>query len=140
MLRLNKRFLDLSSIQLDDSHTPAKNGGQAVAYQGRKAAKTTTSLFVADNTGVMLACATPQAGNHHDSFEIEKLFEELCSLLESVKINLKGLFLNADSGFDAQTLRQACEQREIQANIALNPRSAPSQTGEWVYFDRNGGP
>lgn len=135
VLRLNKRFLDLSSIQLDGSHTRAQNGGQAVAYQGRKAAKTTTSLFLADNTGVMLACATPQAGNHHDLFEIEQLFEELCSLLESAKINLKGLFLNADSGFDAQNLRQACEQREIQANIARNPRSAPSPTAEWAYFD-----
>lgn len=64
VLRLNKRFLDLSSLQLDGSHTPAKNGGGAVGYQGRKAAKTTTSLFLADNTGLMLACATPQAGNH----------------------------------------------------------------------------
>jgi transposase len=135
VLRLNKRFLDLSSIQLDGSHTPAKNGGQAVGYQARKAAKTTTSLFLADNTGLMLACATPQAGNHHDLFEIEKLFEELCLLLESAQINLKGLFLNADSGFDAQNLRLACANREIQANIALNPRSANEPPIGWAYFD-----
>ncbi|WP_420147907.1 IS5 family transposase [Spirosoma sp.] len=135
VLRLNKRFLDLSSIQLDGSHTPVKNGGQAVGYQGRKAAKTTTSLFLADNTGLMLACATPQAGNHHDLFEIEKLFEELCLLLESAKINLKGLFLNADSGFDAQNLRVACVNREIAANIAVNPRSVTEQPIDWVYFD-----
>lgn len=135
VLRLNKRFLDLSSMQLDGSHTRAKNGGQAVGYQGRKAAKTTSSLFLADNSGVMLSCATPQAGNHHDLFEIETLFEELCVLLESAQINLKGLFLNADSGFDAQNLRLACEKREIQANIAANPRSAVSQTTKWTYFD-----
>ena len=135
VLTLNKRFLDLSSIQLDGSHTPAKNGGQAVGYQGRKVARTTTSLFLADNTGLMLACATPQAGNHHDLFEIEVLFEELCQLLESANISLKGLFLNADSGFDAHNLRLACEQREIQANIALNRRSALSQAGVWAYFD-----
>lgn len=135
VLRLNKRFLDLSSIQLDGSHTPAKNGGQAVGYQGRKAAKTTTSLFLADNTGLMLACATPQAGNHHDLFEIEKLFEELCVLLESAQLNLKGLFLNADSGFDAQNLRLACANREIQATIGVNPRSANEPLIEWVYFD-----
>jgi len=135
VLRLNKRFLDLSTIQLDGSHTPANNGGQAVGYQGRKATKTTTSLFLADNTGLMLACATPQAGNHHDLFEIEKLFEELCALLELAQINLKGLFLNADSGFDAQNLRLACARREIQANIALNPRSAHEPPTDWTYFD-----
>lgn len=135
VLRLNKRFLDLSSLQLDGSHTRVKNGGQAVGYQGRKAAKTTTTLFLADNSGIMLACATPQAGNHHDLFEIDNLFEELCALLESVQIDLKGLFLNADSGFDAQNLRLACEQREIQANIAANPRSRVGTPAEWTYFD-----
>ena len=71
VLRLNKRFLDLSSRQLDGSHTLAEKGGQAVGYQGRKAARTTTSLFLADNSGVLLACATPQAGNHHGLVETE---------------------------------------------------------------------
>ncbi|PRY30390.1 putative transposase of IS4/5 family DUF4096 [Spirosoma oryzae] len=55
--RLNKQFLNCSSIQLDGSHTPAKNGGEAVGYQGRKAAPTTNTLFMADNQGGMLACA-----------------------------------------------------------------------------------
>lgn len=135
VLRLNKRFVDLSSAQLDGSHTPAKNGGQAVGYQGRKAANTTTGLFVADNAGVMLACATPQAGNHHDVFAIEALFEELCVLLESAEINLKGLFLNADSGFDAQPLRLACQRREIHANIAANPRAGAKESDDYRYFD-----
>ena len=36
LLRINKSKLDMSSIQLDGSHTPAKKGGEAVAYQGRK--------------------------------------------------------------------------------------------------------
>lgn len=124
-------------MQLYGSHTPAKNGPQAVGYQGHKAAKTTTSLFFADNSGVMLACSIPQAGNHHDLFEIEKLFEELCVLLESVQINLKGLSINADSGFDAQNLRQACEKREMQANIAANPRSTVGTLVEKSYFDED---
>jgi len=42
-------LLDLSSIQLNGSHTPANNGGVAVGYQGRKAARTTNALFVVDN-------------------------------------------------------------------------------------------
>lgn len=82
-----------------------------------------------------MARATP-----HHLFEIETLFEELCVLLESVQINLKGLLLNrtgapADSGFDAQHLRLACEKREIQANMATNPRSAILQPTQWTYFD-----
>lgn len=77
-----------------------------------------------------MARATP-----HDLFEIEKLFEELCVLLESAQVNLKGLFLNADSGFDSQNLRVLCANREIEANIALNPRSTHEQQIAWTYFD-----
>ena len=62
-LRLHRRALDLSSVQLDGSHTLAKNGGAAIGYQGRKAGRTTNALFLADNQGLPLAVATPQAGN-----------------------------------------------------------------------------
>lgn len=135
VLRLNRRLLDLSSVQLDGSHTPAKNGGAAVGYQGRKAARTTNLLFLADNTGQPLACATPQAGNHHDLFAIEALFAELCHVLEAAQLALEGLFLNADSGFDATALRQACFARDIEANIARNPRAGRQPSTDEPYFD-----
>ena len=51
LLRENGAHLDCSSVQLDGRHTPAKNGGEAVGYQGRKKARTTTALFLADNRG-----------------------------------------------------------------------------------------
>ena len=49
ILKSNLSHLDLSSIELDGSHTPAKNGGNAVGYQGRKAANTTNALFLSAN-------------------------------------------------------------------------------------------
>lgn len=64
ILLKNRKFLDLSSIELDGSHTPAKNGGDAVGYQGRKACNTTNALFVSDSQGVILSMSTPQAGQH----------------------------------------------------------------------------
>lgn len=96
ILTNNLKYLDLSSIEFDGSHTPAKNGGDAVGYQGRKASNTTNALFISDNQGVMLAMSTPQEGQHHDLFQIQVLFEEICTLLKEAEINLKGLFLNAD--------------------------------------------
>ena len=81
LLRENGAHLDCSSVQLDGSHPPAKNGGEAIGYQDRKAARTTNLLFLTDNQGQPLACATPQAGNHHDLFGIKALFDELCDLV-----------------------------------------------------------
>lgn len=135
ILSAHKNKLDLSSIQLDGSHTPCKQGGEAVGYQGRKKAKTTNNLFLADNQGQMLACASAQAGEHHDLFDIETLFEELCEILTKAGINLRGLFLNADAGFDSQELRKLCELKQIEANIAFNSRNTVIKTNEHQYFD-----
>jgi hypothetical protein len=101
LLKKNRFYLDLSSAELDGSHTPAKNGGVAVGYQGRKSCKTTNALFVSDSQGFILAMATSQEGQHHDLFEIQKLFDEICTILKSASINLDGLFLNADTGSKA---------------------------------------
>jgi len=106
-----------------------------VGYQGRKKARTTTALFLADNQGQPLACATPQAGNHHDSFQLAALFEELCMLLEAADIAVAGMFLNADSAFDTNELCQACATRNSEANIDRNRRATDWQIDNVTFFD-----
>ena len=135
LLHLHKPRLNLSSIRLDGSHTRTHTGGAAIGYQGRKAARTTNLLFLADNTGQPLACATPQAGNHHDLFAIETSFGELYDLVEEVRISLDGLFLHADSGFDASSLGDDCFRRGIEANIAQKPHSGQKEAAADSYFD-----
>ena len=134
ILKAHKALLDLSSMQLDGSHTPAKGGGENMGYQGRKAAKTTNALFFVDKNGQPVAMATPQRGNRHDLYEIKTLFEQMCQSLEDADITVKGIFLNADAGFDAEELRTLCGEKEIEANIADNPRNGTlSQT--YQHFD-----
>ena len=112
----------MSSIQLDRSHTPAKRGGEAVGYQGRKASKTINSLFLADNQGQMLA--SPQEGQRNDLYNIKALFEELCQMLVKAGISINGLFLNANSGFDSKELRQICKDKKVEVNIDVNSRNS----------------
>jgi transposase len=130
ILSSNLKYLDLSSIQFDGSHTPSKNGGDAVGYQGRKACNTTNSLFMADNQGVMLSMSTPQEGQHHDLFQIQQLFDEICTLLKEAGIDLKDLFLNADPGFDSEEFRQACQKEKIVPNVKSNQRNSANQEKE----------
>ena len=134
ILTQNRQHLDMSSVELDGSHTPAKNGGDAVGYQGRKASKTTNALFLSDSQGVMLALSTPQAGQHHDLFQIQLLFDELCGLLKAAGLDLKGLFLNADPGFDSADFAAACEKEEIMANVKENTRN--SAKAEFAVYQR----
>jgi len=135
LLARKKACLDLSSAQLDGSHTCSKGGGQAVGYQGRKASNTTNSLFIADNAGQMIAMSTPKEGSHHDLFEIEGSFKEMIDQLESAGIDTRGIFLNADAGFDSKEFRGICIRGEIEPNIKANPRNAKHENQEEHYFD-----
>ena len=101
-----------------------------MCYQGRKVCNTTNSLFMSDNQGVMLSMSTPQQGQHHDLFEIQTLFNEICAMLKEAGISLDGLFLNADPGFDSDLFKEACEKENIIPNVKQNPRNSGNQEPE----------
>ncbi|WP_193788629.1 IS5 family transposase [Rufibacter ruber] len=134
LLKSKRSLLDLSCVQLDGSQTICKNGGECIGYQGRKAARTCNSLFLADNQGVLLACSPPVSGTRHDLFEIEHVLGQLSGLLEEAGIETAGLFLNADAGFDSQQFRVQCSRLGIEANVPVNPRNGQGGD-EYVYFD-----
>ena len=123
VLANHKDKIDLSNIQLDGSHTPAKRGGEQTGYQGRKKCKTTNLLLLTDSKGIPLACGTPLAGNHHDSYNLVPTVDKMMSGLQASGIPTEGLFLNADSGFDQADFRAYCDNKEIIHNIDQNPRN-----------------
>jgi len=67
-------------------------------------------IFLTDQQGIPLAYYEPVAGNHHDLFEIEQTMSKLTETLSDSLIAIKGLFMNANAGFDRQKLRTLCEQ------------------------------
>ncbi len=79
--------------------------------------------------------ATPQAGNQHDTFGLERVFAELYDLPEATELRREGLFLNADKAFGVTALRQACTRRGIEANIPRNRRSADWQADDDTPLD-----
>ncbi len=128
--------MDLSSVQLDGSHTKCRLGGQSVGFQPRKMAKTTNSIFFLDNLGQILAFGSPKSGNFHDLNDIETILNEILTLLEEAKIDHKGLFLNADAGFDSRDLRKFLNEKEIMGNIPKNPRNGESSDEDFFIFDK----
>jgi len=134
LLSKYKSKLDLSSSDLDGSHTTALKGGQEVGYQGRKKRKTTNALYLTDRQGLPIAMSEPISGNHNDLFDIEVHFEEVTATLEQAEISLDGLFLNADPGFDSLELRQQCDAKGIIANFKENKRTNKKCTNDH-YFD-----
>ncbi len=123
ILERHKHLLDLSSIQLDGTHTVCKRGGAAAAYQGRKRATTTNLLLITDNQGIPLACSHPIAGNHNDAHHLVTHFKEMLHKIEDCNISTQGLFLNADAGFDVNDFRMYCNNNEIIDNICANKRN-----------------
>lgn len=136
ILKRHRDRLDLSSVDLDGSHTPCKRGGEAVQYQGRKRMKTTNALYLTDRQGLPLAMSEPVAGNRNDLYEIEVQFEVVTATLDQADIGTDGLFLNADAGFDSKDFRAACSAKEINANICFNKRNGSADDRD-EYFDQD---
>jgi len=123
LLEKYKHLLDMSSIQLDGTHTPTKRGGEAVAYQGRKRSKTSNMLIITDSQGIPLACSEPIAGNHNDAFELVENVDKMLNNIRLSNISTEGLFLNADAGFDTKEFRASCFRNDIIDNIDKNKRN-----------------
>jgi len=88
ILKKHKHLLDLSSIQLDGTHTPAKRSGESVAYQGRKK---TNTLIMTDSQGIPLVWCHPIAGNNNDAFKASLI------TFDTNYLHWKGLILLAFS-------------------------------------------
>ena len=74
ILSRHRSFLDMSSVDLDGSHTTTLHGGECCGYQGRKK-RTTTN--VTDRQGIPLAMSTPVSGSHNDLHNISLVLQDL---------------------------------------------------------------
>lgn len=115
--------LDLSQLNLDGSHTLAKKGGESVAYQSRKRAKTSNILPITDANGYIVACTGVIAGNHNDAFNLKTHLQAAFRSMKRLGLTIAGAFFNADSAFDTRQARQVCFSYGVIPNIAENRRN-----------------
>ncbi|MCL4863926.1 MAG: hypothetical protein KJZ93_31250, partial [Caldilineaceae bacterium] len=115
--------LDLSQLNLDGSHAMAKKGGESVAYQGRKRAKTSNILPIMDANGYLLASTGMVAGNHNDAFNLKRHLQAAFKSMKRLGLNIEGAFFNADSAFDTRDARKVCFNYGVIPNIAENKRN-----------------
>jgi transposase len=121
-----KDQLDTSVLNVDGSHVVAKKGGEAVAYQGRKKAKTSNILPVTDHNGYILATTEIIAGNHNDAYELKDHLQAAFKAIKHLGVSITGAYFNADSGFDTRETRKVCFNHHLIPNIAENKRNRKS--------------
>ena len=139
LLDKHRREFDMSSVDLDGSHTAALRGGEHVGYQGRKKRKTTNALYLTDRQGLPIVMSSPQSGEHHDVHDIEEVMKAMFDDLKKANVRVDGLFLNADAGFDCDILRSVLERNEIIPNICINrQRKEPDDiiVDDMLYAER----
>ena len=115
--------LDLSELNLDGTHSVAKKGGEAVAYQSRKKAKTSNILPIMDANGYIVASTDIVAGNHHDAFDLKPHLQSAFTSLKRLGLDIQGAFFNADSAFDTTAARKTCFNHGVVPNIPENKRN-----------------
>lgn len=80
LLSKHRDKLNMSSVDLDGSHTRTTKGEEFVGYQGRKKSNTANALYLADRRGIPLAISEPISDEHHDLYEIEKSMSSILKL------------------------------------------------------------
>ena len=129
--------LDTHHLNLDGSHAPAKKGGEAVAYQGRKKAKTSNVLPITDANGFILASTGIVAGNHNDAFELKDNLRNAFGFIKRLGVQIAGSYFNADAAFDTKAARKVCFNHKVVPNIVENTRGRKKpKRGRKRLFDR----
>ena len=115
--------LDLQQMNLDGSQAIAKKGGQCVAYQARKRAKTSNILPITDKHGYVVASTGIVAGNHNDAFNLKPHLQHAFKAMKRLGLVIAGAFFNADSAFDTKEARKVCFNHQVVPNMAENKRN-----------------
>lgn len=115
--------LDTSNLNLDGSHAIAKKGGDGVAYQGRKRAKTSNILPITDRNGFIIASTDIIPGNHNDAWQLSAHLKSAFKSLKRLGISIAHAFFNADAAFDTRAARKICFNYRLIPNIPFNPRN-----------------
>jgi DDE superfamily endonuclease len=115
--------LDLSELNLDGTHCLAKKGGELVAYQGRKKAKTCNILPIMDKHGYVVASTGILSGEHNDAFNLKAHLQTAFKQMKQLGLVLKGAYFNADMAFDTRDARKTCFNHELIPNIPENSRN-----------------
>lgn len=122
IVALNRSQLDLSLAHFDGTHSLAAKGGKQVGYHHKSKRKTSNTLWLVDANGLVVSYVSPYAGNRNDLYKIELHVEALIGDLKLKGINPDGIFINADTGFDALCLRHLCERFGIHLNAPFQKR------------------
>jgi hypothetical protein len=117
--------LDTHHLNLDGSQAIAKKGGEEVAYQGHKKAKTSNVLPITDANGCILATTGIVAGNHNDAFELKDNLRTAFKFIKGLGISIAGSYFNADSAFDTKAARWSCFNHQLIPNSALANSPSP---------------
>jgi len=115
--------LSLSELNFDGTHAIAKKGGESVAYQGRKKAKTTNILPITDGYGFIIASTGLIAGNHNDAFNLKEHLQTAFKSMKQLGLKIEGAFFNADKAFDTKSARKTCFNYGLIPNMLENKRN-----------------
>jgi len=133
-----EKTLNLSELNLDESHIIAKKGGESVAYQGRKRAKTSNILPITDKNGYVIASTPLVAGNHNDAFELKDHLQVAFKSMKRLGLDYQGAYFNADSAFDTKAARKVCFNHGVIPNMAGNKRNRKTvKRGRKRLFNRD---
>src|SRR6266446_3555687 len=114
--------LDLRILHGDGTNTVAKKGGDGLGYSGHKHQKGEKVIAIIENNGYVLAPLPVAPVNEADTVLFPEGLKALKRVAKLTGLDLKGVYLNLDGGFDSKSNRKAIFNAGMIPNIKENPR------------------
>jgi hypothetical protein len=114
--------LDLSVLHGDGSVTPAKKGGDMVAYNGHKKMKGETILPVVDRNVNVLSPYVTAPANHNESPLCKQVIDGLKTICKKTGLIITGSIFSWDAAIDCP------KNRKIIFNAGMTPNINEKQT------------
>jgi transposase len=118
-----QHHLDLSILHGDGSNTVAKKGGDGIGYSGHKHQKGEKVLAIVENNGFVLAPLLVAPVNEADTVLLPDGLNALKRVARLADLEVEGVYLNLDGGFDSRRNRKAIFNADLVPNVKENPRN-----------------
>jgi hypothetical protein len=115
--------LDLSIVHGDGSVTPAKKGGEMIAYNGHKKIKGDTILPVVDRNVNVLSPYTTAPANRNESPLFKHVIDNFKAICKKTGLAIKGAIFSWDASIDCPKNRKLIFNAGMTPNINENKRN-----------------
>ena len=130
-------LLETSVLHGDGTSTVAKKGGDNLGFNGHKHHKGEKTVAITDRKGNIISPFVTAPGNRNEMILLDESLRHLKRIAKTIDLDLRGIIMSLDSGYDSIRNRKLIFNRGMIPNIKAKnyKRNSPKRGRKRIYND-----